>query len=254
MRSRINEFVARNEVAWELGMGALAIAYLIAGFAAEESGSAGETAGAVELALTVVFVLEFAVRFAAAIERRAYLSGHWIDLLALIPIVRQFRLLRLLRLLRLVRTFAGIYRALLHVERLLGNRQIAAIAVIWLAILVLTSFGMYVAEQGVNEAVSSPLDALWWGVTTMTTVGYGDVYPITPEGRVAAAVLMVLGISLFGVVTATATGLVIRGNADAEQASNPVTQIERLFALHTAGALTADEYRATKAALLGRLS
>ncbi|MBA3405360.1 MAG: two pore domain potassium channel family protein, partial [Gemmatimonadaceae bacterium] len=186
--------------------------------------------------------------------RRAYLRGHWIDLLALIPIVRQFRLLRLLRLLRLVRTFAGIYRALLHVERLLGNRQIAAIAVIWLAILVLTSFGMYVAEQGVNEAVSSPLDALWWGITTMTTVGYGDVYPITPEGRVAAAVLMVLGISLFGVLTATATGLVIRGDADAEQASDPVTQIERLFALHTAGALTANEYRATKAMLLGRLS
>lgn len=253
MRSRINEFVARNEVAWELGMGALAIAYLIAGFAAEEGGSAGETASAVELALTIVFVLEFAVRFAAAIDRRAYLRGHWIDLLALIPIVRQFRLLRLLRLLRLVRTFAGIYRALLHVERLLGNRQVAAIAVIWLAILLLTSFGMYVAEQGVNEAVSSPLDALWWGVTTMTTVGYGDVYPITPEGRVAAAVLMILGISLFGVVTATATGLIIRGSGDAEQELNPVAQIERLFALHKAGALTDDEYSSTKAELLGRL-
>ena len=253
MRSRINEFVARHEVAWELGMGALAIAYLIAGFAGEESGPTGATARAAELALTVVFVLEFAVRFAAAFDRRAYLRGHWLDLLALIPIVRQFRLLRLLRLLRLVRTFAGIYRALLHVERLLGSRQIAAIAVIWLAILLLTSFGMFIAEQGVNEAVSSPLDALWWGVTTMTTVGYGDVYPITPEGRVAAAVLMILGISLFGVVTATATGLIIRGSGDAEQELNPVAQIERLFALHTAGALTDDEYSATKAELLARL-
>ncbi|MBA3404529.1 MAG: ion transporter, partial [Gemmatimonadaceae bacterium] len=107
--------------------------------------------------------------------------------------------------------------------------------------------------QGVNEAVSSPLDALWWGVTTMTTVGYGDVYPITPEGRVAAAVLMILGISLFGVVTATATGLIIRGSGDAEQELNPVAQIERLFALHKAGALTDDEYSSTKAELLGGL-
>jgi voltage-gated potassium channel len=49
--------------------------------------------------------------------------------------------------------------------------------------------------------VSSPLDALWWGVVTLTTVGYGDVYPVTPEGRLAAAILMLLGIGLFGLIT-----------------------------------------------------
>jgi voltage-gated potassium channel len=51
----------------------------------------------------------------------------------------------------------------------------------------------------------APFDALWWGVVTLTTVGYGDVTPVTTEGRIAAMVLMLLGIGLFGAITATIT-------------------------------------------------
>jgi voltage-gated potassium channel len=60
----------------------------------------------------------------------------------------------------------------------------------------LCAVGVYVSEVGVNKAIQSPFDALWWGLTTMTTVGYGDVFPVTAEGRLSAAVLMVLGIGL----------------------------------------------------------
>jgi voltage-gated potassium channel len=253
MRAAFNRFVDRHEVAWELTMGTLAIAYLISGFASEGSDTSAAAMGTVETALTAVFVLEFGSGLAAAYDRIAYLRSHWLDLIALIPVIRQFRLLRLLRLLRLVRTFAGIYRALLHVERLLGNRQIATVAVVWLAILVLTSFGMFIAEQGVNDAVNSPLDALWWGVVTMTTVGYGDIYPITPEGRVAAAILMVLGIGLFGVITATATGLMVRHSESDGHSADPIAQLARLHELLTAGALTTDEFAATKDRLLSRV-
>lgn len=255
MRRTFNEFVQRHEVAWELAMGALAIAYLVVGFAAEGDGASAQSLQAVELGLTTVFVAEFVARFAASFDRGAYLRGHWIDLVALIPTVRQFRILRMLRLLRLVRTFAGIYRALLHVERILGNRQIATIAVVWLAILVLTSFGMYAAEHGVNETINSPLDALWWGVTTMTTVGYGDIYPVTGEGRIAASILMVLGIALFGVVTATVTGIVLRPDDERRTAttSDPLEQIHRLFELSTSGALTEGEFERKKAELLARV-
>jgi voltage-gated potassium channel len=251
MRAAFNEFVVRHEVAWELTMGVLAIAYLIAGFAAEGSDAAAMVI--VEGVLTAVFMAEFATRLLASLNRSAYVRGHWIDLVALIPVMRQFRILRLLRLLRLVRTFAGLHRALLHVEQILGNRQIATVAVIWLAILVLTSFGMYVAENGVNETITSPLDALWWGITTMTTVGYGDVIPVTPEGKLAAGVLMVLGIGLFGIVTATVTGLLIRPDEQPASAVDPVDQIGRLFGLVSSGALTHDEFTMKKAELLERV-
>ncbi len=60
--------------------------------------------------------------------------------------------------------------------------------------MLLCAVGLYISENEVNDAISSPLDALWWGLTTMTTVGYGDVFPVTAEGRFAAAVLMILGI------------------------------------------------------------
>jgi voltage-gated potassium channel len=251
VRARFNAFVERNEVAWELTMGFLAVVFVVVGFAGEGNGSDAALMRSVDLGLTAIFAAEFAVRLAASFDRSAYLRGHWIDLVALIPAARQFRILRLLRLLRLVRTFASVYRALLHVERLLGNRQIASIAVVWMAILVLSSLGMYVAERGTNELIESPLDALWWGLVTMTTVGYGDIYPVTAEGRIAASVLLVLGIALFGVITATVTGLLIRGEDDS--ASDPINQVERLHALSQTGVVTTEEFEAKKAELLARL-
>jgi voltage-gated potassium channel len=252
VRARFNAFVERHEVAWELTMGFLAVVFVIVGYAGEGNGQDAATMRAIDLGLTGIFVAEFAVRIGASFDRAAYLRGHWIDLVALIPAVRQFRILRLLRLLRLVRTFAGVYRALLHVERLLGNRQIAALGVVWMAVLFLTSMGLFVAEQGANELVDNPLDALWWGLVTMTTVGYGDIYPVTPEGRLAASVLLVLGIALFGVITATVTGLLIRGE-DGPSTPDPLVQVERLHALSLSGAISGEEYETLKADLLARV-
>jgi hypothetical protein len=118
MRERYLAFIARHEAAWELTFAALAIAFVIVGFAEETNLTVG-----VELVLTAIFVAEFGSRFAASFDRSAYLRGHWIDLLALIPTTRGARLLRLLRLLRLVRAFAGIARALTTVERMARHRR-----------------------------------------------------------------------------------------------------------------------------------
>jgi voltage-gated potassium channel len=119
----------------------------------------------------------------------------------------------------------------------------------WVGVMVITAIGLYEAEKGVNPAIQSLTDAVWWGIATMTTVGYGDVVPLTPEGRLFAAALMILGIGLFAAVTATMTSFFLADDANGDVPS----QIERLAGLHAAGALTEDEFSTAKARLLARL-
>lgn len=94
------------------------------------------------------------------------------------------------------------------------------------------------------------MDALWWGVVTLTTVGYGDVFPVTPEGRLAAGALMILGITLFAAITATITSRLVAGESAA--ADDPTELLRRLAALRADGILTDAEYESKKAEVLAR--
>jgi voltage-gated potassium channel len=253
IRDRYNAFIARHEVAWELTFGFIAIVFVALGFLIDEA-PAGSRPGleAFEWFLTGLFLAEFVTRILAAHDRARYLRGHWIDLIALAPPIRALRILRLLRLLRLVRSFAGIYRASMHIGGLARHRGFAWLIVSWLAVMVICSIALYAAEHGINKAIDSPFDALWWGVVTLSTVGYGDVYPITPEGKLAAMVLMLLGIGLFSAITATATSYLISTGrpADPTRGGLVVEELERLAGLREQGSLTDDEFALAKKRLL----
>jgi voltage-gated potassium channel len=162
--------------------------------------------------------------------------------------VRGVRVLRLLRLLRLIRAFAGVFRATQHFERMARHRGLAWLFVTWLAVMVICSLFLYAAENGVNAAITSRLDALWWGIVTLTTVGYGDVFPITPEGRIAASILMLLGIGLFSAITATLTSFML-----VEQSEPTGDRLRDLAALHREGLLTDDEFAEKRIDVIERL-
>ncbi len=81
----------------------------------------------------------------------------------------------------------------------------------------------------------------------MTTVGYGDIYPTTSEGRLAAAVLLILGIALYSAITATVTSFLVTG----ERTKDLAGQLERLAALHAEGRLSDAEFTSAKAGALG---
>jgi voltage-gated potassium channel len=158
----------------------------------------------------LAFVIEFVVRWIAD-GRRSFPRRAWFDvvLIAVTPPIgvpdsmQGFRALRALRVLRLFRAFGVIAMALRLAKRHFGSRRFHYVGLVAIATVLLGAAGVYVVEGDENRAISSYGDALWWAVVTATTVGYGDVSPVTAEGRVIAVVLMLTGIGVIGVFTAT---------------------------------------------------
>ncbi|HUP99727.1 MAG TPA: potassium channel family protein [Aeromicrobium sp.] len=148
------------------------------------------------------FGIDFAIRLALAEDRVPYAVRHWYDVaLILLPMIRPLRLLRLIALARVLDraaadSFAG--KTLVYV----GGA--AALATGLAAVAVLD------AERGAPRAnIQTFGDAIWWAATTVTSVGYGDHYPVTGEGRVVAVTLMLVGIGFIGTVMATVASWMI---------------------------------------------
>ena len=250
MRERYNVFIQRHDIAWELAMGLIAIVSVALGFVIDDAGDAiRPILEYLEVALSVIFVLEFASRLLAANDRSDYVRHHLIDAVAMIPPLRVFRILRLIRLFRLFRAFSGIYRAGMQFDRLARHRGFAWILVAWFAVLATCSAFVFVAEHGLNKLIDTPFDALWWGVSTITAVAYGDTYPVTPEGRAGGMVLMLLGIVLFSSLTAAFTSFFVSSDPKPGNPSKDgvVERLQMLVALRQDGLITDDEFSIAKA-------
>jgi voltage-gated potassium channel len=159
-----------------------------------------------------VFAADYAIRFKLATNKLQFLKSHVFDLAAvLLPMIRQLRVLRLITVLSLldkkfqhkIRQRVGVYVA-----------GVTALVAFCASLAVLDA-----ERHAENASITTFGDALWWTLTTMSTVGYGDRYPVTVEGRLVAGLLMVGGIALLGVITGTiASWLVekLRGVEEAE--------------------------------------
>lgn len=184
-------------------------------------------ATAVNWFVWIAFCIEFGARWAVSRDRQVFIRKSWFDLAVIVvspPFgvpetmqgLRAVRAVRVLRILRLLRAVGVLAIGLRTIRRILGHRRFHHVLLAASGIMLLGAAGLYLLEEGRNEGVRSFADALWWAVTTTTTVGYGDVYPKTGAGRIIAVVLMLVGIGLIGVFTATIASFFVVGDETSE--------------------------------------
>jgi voltage-gated potassium channel len=203
----------RVERATELPMLLLAVAFLVVFALPEVMELSPEWEVGVEASSWMIwaaFAFELVVKVYLAPDRRRYLIAHWMDVITvLVPFLRPLRLLRLV--------VVGI-RFWTEARTVLRERTFGVIGTASILAVATAAWLVYVAERGGDGSIQTFADALWWAAATITTVGYGDVYPKTPAGRGVAVVLMLVGISLFGLLTARVAAFFVERDDDVENA------------------------------------
>lgn len=184
------------------------------------------------LAIWLIFVADYGVRLARAPARGRFVRGNVFDLVAILPldlILRDDafgagRLFRLARLLRFIRAGSMLWRLTRNTQGVLKTNGLVYVLAFTTALVGLGGVAIWVLEPEIETLA----DGLWWSLVTATTVGYGDISPKTPLGRLVAGVLMVVGISSFGMLTAAMATFFLRR----QRPANPhieviVTELER---------------------------
>ena len=182
---------------------------------------------AVEVFTISIFTLEYLVRAIFSRHRSKYISGFFgiIDLISILPFflglaidlrsLRAFRMLQLFRILKLARYSKAIRR--MHRAFVISRDEIVLFAVSALIMIYLAGVGIYYFEHEAQPKVfRSMFDGLWWAVATLTTVGYGDSYPITAGGRLFTFLILIIGLGIIAVPT----GMVASALSKARQAED----------------------------------
>lgn len=163
------------------------------------------------------FAVDYGVRLTLAEQRRRFVRTHPLDLaVVVLPLFRPLRLLRLVTLLSVLNRHAG---------RSLRGRVVVYVSGATALTMVVSSLAILDAERGAEGAnIETYGGALWWSFATVTTVGYGDRYPVTTTGRMIAAGLMLAGIALLGVITATFASWLVQRVEEIEDESTSLTR------------------------------
>lgn len=155
--------------------------------------------------ICVFFLTDFIKQFAAAKSKLQYMKWGWIDLISSIPMLDAFRYgraLRLIKILRLLRAARSVKVILTCAFENRAKGTFTFVATVSIILIIFGSISALLFEKGMEGSnIHNASDAIWWAFVTITTVGYGDFYPVTMEGRIVAMILMTAGVGLFGTFT-----------------------------------------------------
>ena len=185
---------------WSETLTVLAIAFLVAfsypAFVDPVPNSTQTLLNVVQWVSWIAFATDLIFGLTNAKNKKEYLKKHPLEVAAvLLPFLRPLRLMRVI-------SFGG-----LAIQKVAIGRQFAITIKVFLAsifVAYISAVQITITERAVEGSnIKNFGDGLWWAITTVTTVGYGDRYPTTTEGRCLAVALMIMGISLMGVITAS---------------------------------------------------
>lgn len=164
----------------------------------------------IEAVVIIIFTLEYLLRVAVADDKTGFIFSFFgiIDLLAILPFylatgidlrsLRAFRLLRLVRILKLVRYSAAVQR--FHRAFLIAKEELALFMFVAMIVFYLAGVSIYYFEYPAQpEVFSSVFHSLWWSIATLTTVGYGDIFPITVGGKIFTFFVLIIGLGVVAV-------------------------------------------------------
>ncbi len=165
----------------------------------------------------VLFTIDYVVRLVLAEHRLRWFGRHLLDLAVVaLPILRPLRLIRLVTVLAIFQRVAG---------QTLRGKVVVYVAGSTIMLVFVASLAMLEAERPAPDAkITSFADALWWACTTITTVGYGDLFPVTATGRSIAVGLMLGGIALIGTITASVAAWLVQKVAEEDGAEQSATR------------------------------
>lgn len=164
----------------------------------------------IEISIVLLFTVEYILRIICARKKMKFIFSFYgiIDLLAIIPFylstgldfrsLRMFRFLRLFQIFKIVRYNKAITRMLTALKN--AKEELILFSIMTFFMLFMSAVGIYYFEHAAQpDKFSSIFDSLWWAVATLTTVGYGDVYPITMGGRFFTFVVLMMGLGIIAV-------------------------------------------------------
>ena len=169
----------------------------------------------VDFMICVILALEFLYRLKTSENYIGFLKKYWYELFALIPAyafsllelhilsvpARSLRFIRIFRAIRLLRAgvlYARIFKFLNTFWEVIIESKIPYLLILAISTILASTVAVYSLEYSVpTSPIKSIFDALWWTLTTLTTVGYGDIIPITPEGKIIGVILMIFGIGVW---------------------------------------------------------
>jgi voltage-gated potassium channel len=169
--------------------------------------------GTIDLIVSLIFFGDLFLHYHLSPNKATFFQRHWYDLLAAIPItsavaifLTSFQIIPALTLLHIFRLIRLIVRMRILLEVSLEYTRHAYLIYVFttMSFIIFTgAAGFFFFEFGTNPNVKSYWDAVWWAVVTSTTIGYGDIFPITTGGRIIAIFVMLIGITALGTFIAT---------------------------------------------------